>query len=68
MGPYGFSTTVIKTFNNIPPNKLIEFQVGIWKLDSWDAEGFKIYANDQLIENLVLNLNEGEMICRNNIW
>ncbi|CAD8187666.1 unnamed protein product [Paramecium octaurelia] len=51
-----------------PPNNLIEFQVGIWKLDSWDMEGFEIYANDVQIENLKLNFPDGTMICRNEIW
>ncbi|CAD8166280.1 unnamed protein product [Paramecium pentaurelia] len=68
MGPYGFQTVVIKTFTNVPPNNLIELQVGIWKLDSWDSEGFEIYANEVKIENLILSLNEGEMICRSDIW
>ncbi|CAD8145675.1 unnamed protein product [Paramecium pentaurelia] len=68
MGPYGFQTRVTKTFSNVPPNKQLEFSIGIWKLDSWDIEGFEIYANDVLIENLLLNLNEGTFICRNDIW
>ncbi|CAD8169673.1 unnamed protein product [Paramecium pentaurelia] len=68
MGPYGFSTIVSKTFTNVPPNKQLEFQVGIWKFDSWDEEGFQIYANDVQIENLVLGNYDGTGLCRNNMW
>ncbi|CAD8117184.1 unnamed protein product [Paramecium sonneborni] len=68
IGPYGFQTTVTKTFTNIPPNNQLEFSVGIWKLDSWDKEGFEVYANDILLENLILDLHEGTMICRSVIW
>ncbi|CAD8156943.1 unnamed protein product [Paramecium octaurelia] len=65
MGPYGQKTTVSKTFTNIPPNKLLEFSFGIWKLDSWDAEGFEIYANDGLLENLIIQFGKGAFACRN---
>ncbi|CAD8117272.1 unnamed protein product [Paramecium primaurelia] len=68
MGPYGFKTQVTKTFTNVPPNNLIELQVGIWKLDSWDKEGFEIYANEVQIENLILNYDDGTMICRTEFW
>ncbi|CAD8122018.1 unnamed protein product [Paramecium sonneborni] len=68
MGPYGFQTTITKTFTNIPPNNQLEFSVGIWKLDSWDSEGFEIYANDILLENLILSYHDGTMICRSVIW
>ncbi|CAK69836.1 unnamed protein product (macronuclear) [Paramecium tetraurelia] len=68
MGPYGYQTIVSKTFTNVPPNNLIEFKVGIWKLDSWDSEGFQIFANNVEIENLKLSFHDGTMMCRNEIW
>ncbi|CAD8189188.1 unnamed protein product [Paramecium pentaurelia] len=68
MGAYGFQSTVSKTFPRIPPNHGLELQVGIWKLDSWDSEGFEIWANDQLIENLIYTGPKGNTICRNEIF
>ncbi|CAD8205820.1 unnamed protein product [Paramecium pentaurelia] len=68
MGPFGFQTSVTKAFTNIPPNKELEFSVNIWKFDSWDSEGFEIYANNVLIKNLILGNEAGTQICRNNIF
>ncbi|CAD8207686.1 unnamed protein product [Paramecium octaurelia] len=68
IGPYGYQSQVSKTFTNVPPNNLIEWQVGIWKMDSWDMEGLEFYANDIQLESLYLNLHDGTMICRNDIW
>ncbi|CAD8198196.1 unnamed protein product [Paramecium pentaurelia] len=65
MGPYAQLTRVTKTFINIPPNKQMELSIGIWKLDSWDSEGFEIYANDILIQTLLVSAYEGIFTCRN---
>lgn len=59
MGPYGLKTSIYKTVSNVAPNKLIEFSLGIWKIDSWDWEGFEIYANNKLIENLKIGASDG---------
>ena len=64
LGPFGFGTTVQKTFNNIPLNSKIELSVGIWKLDSWDGEGVKVWANDVLLRNMIIGHDVGARLCR----
>ncbi|CAD8214879.1 unnamed protein product [Paramecium octaurelia] len=68
LGPFGQRTTLTKTFTNIPPNKELEMSFNVWKLDSWDAEGFEIYVNNELLENLVIQFGKGAMICRNELY
>ncbi|CAD8181395.1 unnamed protein product [Paramecium octaurelia] len=53
MGPYGYQTTVTKTFTNVP--QIIELN---FRLVFGNQKGFEIYANDVQIENLKLNLRD----------
>lgn len=39
--------------------------VGIWKLDSWDGEGFEIWAND-VKKKLIVKAQNNTKVCRCN--
>ncbi|CAD8071110.1 unnamed protein product [Paramecium sonneborni] len=67
LGPYGFKTTVTKTFTNLTPKSNLQLSVGIWKFDTWDGEGVQIWANDVLLGNIIIGHDDGTRLCRTNV-
>ncbi|CAK61160.1 unnamed protein product (macronuclear) [Paramecium tetraurelia] len=68
IGPFGNKTLVTYDLPYLIPNKNVELSFGIWKLDSWDNEGFEIWINNVLMEKLVAGNYDYPDVCRDPQW
>ncbi|CAD8070842.1 unnamed protein product [Paramecium sonneborni] len=68
IGNYIKEEIVEKKFE-IPPHQLLRFSVTIYKIDSWDNEGFEISANDNIIYTKILGDQDGNgNLCGQTAW